>query len=57
MLLFFFFLKIFKINIINNKYFISFKDSRGEYNNVEISKEIYELFDYYETEKGEDYEL
>lgn len=33
---------------INNKYFISFKDSRGEYNNVEISKEIYELFDYYE---------
>ena len=33
---------------INNKYFISFKDGRGEYNNVEISKEIYELFDYYE---------
>ena len=33
---------------INNKYFISFRDSRGEYNNVEISKEIYELFDYYE---------
>ena len=32
---------------INNKYFISFRDSRGEYNNVEISKEIYELFDYY----------
>lgn len=33
---------------INNKYFISFRDSRGEYNNVEISKEIYKLFDYYE---------
>ena len=33
---------------INNKYFISFRDGRGEYNNVEISKEIYELFDYYE---------
>ena len=33
---------------INNKYFISFRDSRGEYKNIEISKEIYELFDYYE---------
>ena len=33
---------------INNQYFISFRDSRGEYKNVEISKEIYELFDYYE---------
>lgn len=33
---------------INNQYFISFKDSKGEYNNVEISKEIYELFNYYE---------
>ena len=33
---------------INNKYFISFRDGRGEYNNVEVSKEIYELFDYYE---------
>ena len=33
---------------INNKYFISFRDSRGEYNNVEVSKDIYELFNYYE---------
>lgn len=33
---------------INNKYFISFRDSRVEYNNVEVSKDIYELFNYYE---------
>lgn len=33
---------------ISNKYFITFKDSRGIFNKVEVSKDIYELFNYYE---------
>ncbi len=32
---------------ISNKYFVTFKDSRGIFNKVEISKDIYELFNYY----------
>ena len=33
---------------LNNKYFISFKDGNGIFNKVEVSKDIYELFNYYE---------
>ena len=33
---------------ISNKYFVTFKDSRGIFNKVEVSKDIYELFNYYE---------
>ena len=33
---------------ISNKYFVTFKDSRGIFNKAEVSKDIYELFDYYE---------
>lgn len=33
---------------ISNKYFVTFKGSRGIFNKVEVSKDIYELFNYYE---------
>lgn len=33
---------------ISNKYFVTFKDSRDIFNKVEVSKDIYELFNYYE---------
>lgn len=33
---------------ISNKHYITFKDARGTIINLEISKEIYEVFDYYE---------
>ena len=33
---------------ISNKYFVTFKDSRDIFNKVEVSKDIYEMFNYYE---------
>ena len=33
---------------ISNKYFVTFKDGNGIFNKVEVSKDIYELFNYYE---------
>ena len=33
---------------ISNKYLVTFKDGNGIFNKVEVSKDIYELFNYYE---------
>ena len=32
---------------ISNKYLVTFKDRNGIFNKVEVSKDIYELFNYY----------